>query len=257
MNMLTQFNQNQKTIEIDGAVIRQDQYGRFHLNDLHIASGGLDKNKPSNFLRQDQIQALVVEIERCSHMSNGVNAVESIRGGLNQGTYAVKQIVYAYAMWISPSFNLKVINTFDAVVTQKPAELSRMDLIQLALAAEQENIALKQHVAVLAPKAEALDTIAETTGTYSIRECVKAIGGIREKDLIQLLLDKKWCYRDAAKKLQPCAQFVINGVFLNRTSPAITNAYDGQERVFLHMRVTAFGLTRIAGLVNKMRMVAA
>ena len=98
-------------LKIDGAAIRQDQHGRFHMNDLHIASGGLDKNKPSNFLRQDQIQALIKEIERCSHMSNGVSAVESIRGGSTQGTYAVKQIVYAYAMWISAAFHLKVINT--------------------------------------------------------------------------------------------------------------------------------------------------
>ena len=141
----------------------------------------------------------------------------------------------------------------DALKANKPVELSRMDLIQLALQAEQENQALRGQVAVLEPKANALDIIADTSNTYTIRECVKAIGSIREKELIQLLIDKKWIYRDAAKKLQPCAQFVTNGVFLNRTSPVITNAYDGQERVFLHMRVTAFGLTRITGLVNKMR----
>lgn len=111
----------------------------------------------------------------------------------------------------------------------------------------------QEQLAITTPKAQALDTIANTANTYTIRECVKAIGGIREKDLIQLLIDRKWIYRDATKKLQPCAQYVINGVFLNRTSPVITNAYDGQERVFLHMRVTAFGLTRITGLVNKVR----
>ena len=141
----------------------------------------------------------------------------------------------------------------DALKANKPVELSRMHLIQLAVQAEQENQALRGQVAVLEPKANALDIIADTSNTYTIRECVKAIGSIREKELIQLLIDKKWIYRDAAKKLQPCAQFVTNGVFLNRTSPVITNAYDGQERVFLHMRVTAFGLTRITGLVNKMR----
>lgn len=128
-----------------------------------------------------------------------------------------------------------------------PAEAARAWAEQF----EAKQLAEKQ-IAVLAPKAEALDTIADTTNTYCIRECAKNIG-IREKDLIQLLIDKKWVYRDADRKLQPYAQYVLNKVFTNRTSPVIVNKNDGQERVFLHMRVTAFGLTRITGLVNKVR----
>ncbi|MFV5507280.1 MULTISPECIES: phage antirepressor KilAC domain-containing protein [unclassified Acinetobacter] len=114
----------------------------------------------------------------------------------------------------------------------------------------------QQQIAELAPKAEALDTIADTTNTYCLRDCAKTIG-IRESDLIKLLIDKKWIYRDADRKLQPHAQYVLNKVFTNRTSPVIVNRIDGKERVFLHMRVTAFGLTRITGLVNKNRKVAA
>lgn len=114
----------------------------------------------------------------------------------------------------------------------------------------------QQQVAELTPKAEALDTIADTTNTYCLRDCAKTIG-IRESDLIKLLIDRKWIYRDADRKLQPHAQYVLNKVFTNRTSPVIVNRNDGKERVFLHMRVTAFGLTRITGLVNKNRKVAA
>lgn len=141
----------------------------------------------------------------------------------------------------------------EAQVVQPVMDLSNPEFLRQALLGYTERvIELENKVQVLEPKATALDTIAETSNTYTIRECAKNIC-IREKDLIQLLINKKWIYRDSDRKLQPHAQFVINGVFINRTSPVIVNKNDGQERVFLHMRVTAFGLTRIAGLVNKVR----
>lgn len=136
---------------------------------------------------------------------------------------------------------------------QKPFDITNpAHLLEAIEIQAKQNIQLQQQVAILEPKAIALDTIADTSNTYNIRECAKNIG-IREKDLIQLLINKKWCYRDADRKLQPHAQYVLNKVFINRTSPVIVNKNDGQERVFLHMRVTAFGLTRITGLVNKSR----
>ena len=190
MPILAQFNQNQKTIEIDGAVIRQDQHGRFHLNDLHIASGGLDKNKPSNFLRQDQIQALVVEIERCSDMSNGINAVESIRGGLNQGTYAVKQVVYAYAMWISPSFNLKVINTFDAAVNQQqlPDLNNPTQLRDLLLGYAEQNIQLAAENKTLS---NAIENITATENGVKFQQACKILNA-KQADLAKWLRTKGW-----------------------------------------------------------------
>lgn len=120
-------------INIDGASIHQDQLGRFCLNNLHQASGGERKNQPQYFLENKQTQELVQAL-----IDTGipVSPVEVVRGGLNQGTYAVKQIVYAYAMWISPSFNLKVINTFDALITQRP-QLPQSFSEALQLAADQ------------------------------------------------------------------------------------------------------------------------
>ncbi|SDY05864.1 MULTISPECIES: phage antirepressor KilAC domain-containing protein [Acinetobacter] len=245
-------------IAIGGIEIRTDTDGRFCLNDLHKASGNDRKNEPGLFLANKQTMELVQELTvtgiPVSEKINNLAPVSVIRGGLDQGTYVVKELVYSYAMWISAAFNLKVIRTFDSQSNipsvalpnfTNPAEAARAWAEQF----EAKQIA-EQQITILAPKAEALETIADTSNTYCIRECAKTIG-IKESELIQLLINKKWIYRDADRKLQPHAQYTINGVFMNRTSPVIKNQYDGKERVFLQMRVTAFGLTRITGLVNK------
>lgn len=129
-------------LHIEDVVIRQDAEGRYSLNDLHKASGGDKKFQPANFLRLDTTKALVEEIDRSSDLRNGSsemrnggsglsNAVSVIQGGTNQGTYVVKELVYAYAMWISPAFTLKVIRTFDAAQTfVKTSKLSMSDMIK-------------------------------------------------------------------------------------------------------------------------------
>ncbi len=157
---------------------------------------------------------------------------------------------------LCPEFTARLVDRWqelEAQVAQPVFDISNpYHLLQAIETQAKQNIELTQKVEKLEPKAQALDTIADTTHTYCIRECAKTIG-IKEKDLINLLLQKKWCYRDAEKKLQPHAQYMLNGVFTNKASPVIKNQNDGQERVFLHMRVTAFGLTRITGLVNKQK----
>lgn len=82
--------------------------GFYSLSDLHKASGGLDKNKPSNFVRLEQTRALINEL-KCSHLS--ILPIISSKGR-NGGTYVCKELVVAYAAWISPAFHLKVIRVF-------------------------------------------------------------------------------------------------------------------------------------------------
>ena len=120
-------------ISIDGAVIHHDRHGRFCLNDLHQASGGERKNQPQYFLDNVKTQELVQEL-----ITTGIPVlpVEVINGGNNRGTYVVKQIVYAYAMWISAKFHLKVINSFDALINHRQ-QLPQSFAEALQLAADQ------------------------------------------------------------------------------------------------------------------------
>lgn len=130
----------------------------------------------------------------------------------------------------------------------KPVELSRMDLIQLALAAEQENQALKNHVAVLEPKAQVMDVIADTVNTYSIRDSAKTIG-IQESKLIDFMLKKHWVYRENSRHRRLCAyaQRVEQKVMVNKVSQVIA-CVEG-DKVYTQARITAYGLTRLTALV--------
>lgn len=245
MPILPQTQKVGQSISIDGAVIRQDQYGRYCLNDLHKASGNERKNQPQYFLENKQTQDLV---QALTDTGISVSPINVIRGGLEQGTYVVKELVYSYAMWISATFHLKVIRTFDAVATgavqpQKPTELSRMDLIQLALQAEQENIELRGQVAILEPKAKGLDRIADCTNVLGIREAAKVLK-IGQNQLAQYLVDHKVVYRDQYSKIQAYQKSIDQKlVHVVTSAPRLT---ESGEKVFTQVKLTQKLITRIA-----------
>lgn len=113
-------------ITICQTAISQDEDGRFCLNDLHRAAmlNGANKRtkEPGKFLGSRQTADLVKELADTQDL--GIDPVNTVKGGAQQGTYVVKELVYAYAMWVSPSFHLKVIRAYDAMVT---AELQRLN----------------------------------------------------------------------------------------------------------------------------------
>ena len=125
MSNLTQnfANQNNQPLIIGDYSIRQDEDGRYCINDLHKASGGAEKHKPFNFMRNQQTKDLIAEIEQENMMLKSEHhkskAVNTVKGkGLSQGTFVVKELVYYYAMWISAKFHLTVIRAYDAMVMQ-------------------------------------------------------------------------------------------------------------------------------------------
>ncbi|MCH2057885.1 MAG: KilA-N domain-containing protein [Thalassotalea sp.] len=93
--------------------------GLYSLNDLHKASGSDKKNAPFRFIRLEQAQELIEEIERSPDVVIGCKV---IKGGSQQGTWVCKELVYAYAMWISPKFHLQVIRAFDQMQQQQLPE---------------------------------------------------------------------------------------------------------------------------------------
>ena len=119
-------------LQLGNIAIRQHN-GLFSLNDLHKASGGNPGQRPGEFMRNQQTKELVEEISNA-----GISAFES-RKGNNGGTYACRELVIAYAAWISAAFHLKVIRVFLAVTAPQPGPAQKhLDYTRISPAQAQD-----------------------------------------------------------------------------------------------------------------------
>lgn len=231
---------------IDNLSIRTDADGRYCLNDLHRAAGGEKRHGPSYWLANAQTRALIDEMATA-----GIPVVTS--EGAAGGTYVAKELVYAYAMWISPAFHLKVIRAYDNLVTQpkpmNPAQLSRMQLIELAMEAERERLVLAEKVEQMLPKAEGFDRIAGAEGSLCLRDAAKELQ-IQPKQLNLWLQANKWIYKRAG-----CSNYIgyqdriQSGLLEHKTNVVIDGA--GNERLRDQVRITGKGLARLAALLER------
>ena len=108
-------------------------YGNLYsLNDLHQASGGLDKHSPFRFMRNESTQELISEMKNEMNTKSGVQKeaqgsdliFKALRGRNIQGTWVCEELVLSYAMWISPKFHLIVLRAFLAMHRNQPQQLS-------------------------------------------------------------------------------------------------------------------------------------
>ncbi len=165
-------------IVICNTPIRQDEEGRFCLNDFHKAAGGEKRYQPSNWLRMQQTQDLVYELavpqirgtDKIKHL-DPVNTVRSFF--VDQGSYVVKELVYAYAMWISPAFHLQVIRAYDALVTGRhpavPANIeTRLDRMEGFMEQMASNMCIMSEVSV--QQAQKLEVTARYIGLLEINQ---------------------------------------------------------------------------------------
>lgn len=164
---------NTQLLVISSITINTDEEGRYSLNDLHKAAGEDQKHRPKYWLANEGTKALIAELEK-----GGIPPV-SVKAGRNGGTFVVRELVYAYAMWISPKFHLEVIRAYDRLATNGVAvhRNAAEDLLSNPLKyfeavfneakklseennrLEAEKLVLKEEKAVLQPKADTFDLV--------------------------------------------------------------------------------------------------
>ena len=118
-----------------GNITIRQQNGLFSLNDLHKAAGGEAKHQPALFMRMEQTQALITEIGNSTDSQSF-----KTKEGRNGGTYACRELVIAYAAWISAAFHLKVIRVFLAATTRPANPAIDYDRISPAQAQDLKEI---------------------------------------------------------------------------------------------------------------------
>lgn len=114
--------------------IRQDAQGRYCLNDLHkaaVAQGANKRSKePAEFFKSKRTQELLSLLKQDGATQIACNALDtettgnlrslfepvSTVEGRDGGTYVCIQLVIAYGQFVSAAFDLRVINTFLAVI---------------------------------------------------------------------------------------------------------------------------------------------
>ena len=112
-----------------------------------------------------------------------------IRRERREETVSVYQIgkrdSYVIVAQLSPEFTARLVDRWQELEQQTlvtPANLSRLQLIEMAMQSEKEclalagqNAAMTEQLAVAAPKAEALDLISGSAGMFSLRDAAKML----------------------------------------------------------------------------------
>jgi len=143
-----------------------------------------------------------------------------------------------------------------------PANMSRLQLLEMAMAAEQERLAIaaenskvKAELKQAAPKVQGFDRIANAEGLLSLRETATTLK-VPERQFILWMQRHDWLYRRPGKgTLLAYSQRIKEG-YLEHKAVTIHNDRTGSDEVRESVKVTPLGLTALAKRVHDMQEVA-
>lgn len=158
---------------------------------------------------------------------------------------------------LCPEFTARIVDRWQELEQKvgagatalNPANLTRLQLIEMAMQAEQERLVLENKVGELEPKAEALDRLATANGSFCIRDAAKTLQ-VQEKWLKQFMREHEWIYqRPMGHGWLAYADKLKQGVMEHKTTTGEKS--DGSEWVDTQARITAKGMAKLSTLIQE------
>lgn len=129
-----------------------------------------------------------------------------------------------------------------------PANMSRLQLLEMAMQAEQERLLLEQTVAVLEVKSDRLDRIELADGSFCITDTAKLLQ-VQPKKLFGWMQAHDWIYRRTGGPGWLGYQDKLKSGVLEHKVTTVHRS-DGTEKVTEQVRVTAKGLVALTAKIE-------
>ncbi|MEY2864544.1 MAG: hypothetical protein RLY58_2251, partial [Pseudomonadota bacterium] len=177
--------------------------------------------------------------------------IDSMGRSRTESVYVINERdSYVVVAQLCPIETAKLVDYWLANKNQAPAIPQDLPTaLRLAADLAEQKAVVEQRLAIAAPKAIALDQIADTTSLFTIRQTAKMIKS-KERVLVNELLRRGWVYRDKRDVLQPYAEKIEAGYVTTVITAPVKQA-NGEEKVFSQLRITAKGVTRLGYVAAK------
>lgn len=205
------------------------------------------------FIHQTQIRATVARL---------TNSQESTEYLLSEK--AALKVITKSETETADKITDEVIDVFMAYRSGKlpssqslnPVNMTRIQLLELAMQAEQERLALEHKVEEMQPKVEALDRIATAEGSVNMTEAAKILQ-MKPTKLIKWLESSQWIYRRVGNKNWLAHQNRIDSGLMEHKVSTYVDQHTEEERVSFQARITPKGLAKLSEKLTQLALVAA
>jgi phage regulator Rha-like protein len=158
-----------------------------------------------------------------------------------------KRDSYVIVAQLSPEFTAHLVDRWQQLEAATAAPVvpqSFADALQLAADQQHALEAQRVQIAVLEPKAAALDQIADIGGSHAVTRAAKLLG-MPPKELFRFLADNHWIYRVGINGPWTGYQVKIDSGYLVQKLRVVD-----EQHAFEQVRITRSGLVKLGTLLN-------